>query len=257
MISVCGERLLPDVSGAVYVPGCDTLIVSDLHLEKGSSYARRGVALPPYDTRTTLKRLAQVLRKYRPARVISLGDSFHDPEAPQRLSTVDRGVIAAMTQAHAWVWIAGNHEGLVDAPALGGSAAEEMALGKLVLRHEPRAAPATGEICGHLHPVGVIRQRGRRLRRRGFMSDGTRLVMPAFGAYTGGLNALDAAFGAVFDTGFTAWLMGDTQVYPLPSSKLLPDEPASAATPAAQALETGRSANRPRFQAIRKKSDRR
>ncbi len=224
MISICGERLVADQSGALHVPAHDTLIVSDLHLEKGSSYARRGVALPPYDTRATLKLLARVVRKYQPARIVSLGDSFHDPEGPERLSTVDRDTLKVLTGAHDWLWIAGNHEGLVDGNVLGGAAIEEAELGSLILRHEPRPAPATGEISGHLHPCGVVRQRGRRLRRRCFVSDGTRMVMPAFGAYTGGLNVLDQAFRPIFDAGFNTWLMGDNQVYPMPSSRLSPDE---------------------------------
>jgi DNA ligase-associated metallophosphoesterase len=224
MISICGERLVPDESGVLHLPAHNTLIVSDLHLEKGSSYARRGINLPPYDTRTTLKTLGRVIRKYQPARVVSLGDSFHDPEGPERLTPADRDALTAMTRAHDWVWIAGNHEGLVDGNALGGTAIEEAEIGKLILRHEPAPAPATGEISGHLHPCGVVRQRGRRLRRRCFASDGTRLVMPAFGAYTGGLNVLDRAFGSVFDAGVRAWLMGETQVYPMPASRLVPDE---------------------------------
>ncbi len=224
MISICRERLVPDVTGAMFLPAHATLIVSDLHLEKGSAYARRGVALPPYDTRQTLARLARALRKYRPQRVVSLGDSFHDAEGPDRLSPADRDALKAMTRTHDWLWIAGNHEGLVDGGDLGGTAEEEAEIGRLILRHEPRPAPATGEIAGHLHPCGVIRARGRRLRRRCFVTDGTRLVMPAFGAYTGGLNVLDRAYAPVFDKGFRAWLMGDAQVYPMALDKLVPDE---------------------------------
>lgn len=224
MISICGERLVPDASGALHVPAHNTLIVSDLHLEKGSSYARRGVALPPYDTRATLKLLARVLRKYQPANVVSLGDSFHDPEGPERLTGADRDALIAMTSAHDWLWIAGNHEGLVDGHVLGGRAEEEAGLGNLILRHEPCEAPATGEIAGHLHPCGVVRQRGRRLRRRCFATDGTRLVMPAFGAYTGGLNVLDDAFAPLFHGPFNALLMGETQVYPMPGKRLVPDD---------------------------------
>lgn len=230
MISICGERLVPDVSGALHVPAHGTLIVSDLHLEKGSSYARRGVALPPYDTRATLKLLARVLRKFQPAHVVSLGDSFHDPEGPERLTGADRDALIAMTSAHDWLWIAGNHEGLVDGHVLGGRAEEEANLGNLILRHEPQVAPATGEIAGHLHPCGVVRQRGRRLRRRCFATDGTRMVMPAFGAYTGGLNVLDEAFAPLFHGPFNALLMGETQLYPMPGKRLVPDEmqPSSA-----------------------------
>lgn len=246
MISICGERLVPDASGALHLPAHNTLIVSDLHLEKGSSYARRGINLPPYDTRTTLKTLARVIRKYKPARVVSLGDSFHDPEGPERLTQADRDALLALTRAHDWLWIAGNHEGLVDGNALGGTAIEEMELGRLILRHEPAPAPATGEIAGHLHPCGVVRQRGRRLRRRCFASDGTRLVMPAFGAYTGGLNVLDRAFGPVFDGRFNAWLMGDAQVYPMPAARLLPDELEPARASSAAAYPRRSIAGRPR-----------
>ena len=230
MISICGERLVPDPSGALLVPGHNTLIVSDLHLEKGSSYARRGVALPPYDTRATLKLLARVIRKYQPARVVSLGDSFHDPEGPERLTSADRDVLKAMTAAHDWLWIAGNHEGLVDGHVLGGIAEEEADLGRLILRHEPKVAPATGEIAGHLHPCGVVRQRGRRLRRRCFATDGTRMVMPAFGAYTGGLNVLDEACAPLLLGPCNSLLKGDTQIYPMPGKRLVPDEmqPATA-----------------------------
>lgn len=230
MISICGERLIPDHSGVLHIPAHNTLIVSDLHLEKGSAYARRGVALPPYDTRTTLKLLSRALRKFNPARVVSLGDSFHDPEGPDRLTTADRDALTAMTSTHEWLWIAGNHEGLVDGHVLGGTATEEAQIGNLVLRHEPKSAPATGEICGHLHPCAAVRQRGRRLRRRCFVSDGTRMVMPAFGAYTGGLNVLDRAYAEVFDGRFNAWLMGDSQVYPLPSARLVPDETPAASS---------------------------
>lgn len=233
MITICGERLVPDVTGALWVPGRRTLVVSDLHLEKGSSYARRGIALPPYDTRTTLARLARLMRKYDPACVVSLGDSFHDPEGPARLAAADRDALAAMTAARDWLWIAGNHEGLVDEALLGGRAEEEAELGRLVLRHEPRPAPATGEISGHLHPCGVVAARGRRLRRRCFVTDTTRLVMPAFGAYTGGLNVLDRAFGPLFDKGFRAWVMGERDVYPVAPAKLAPDASDAAAAPTA------------------------
>jgi len=250
MISICGERLVPDPSGALHVPAHNTLIVSDLHLEKGSSYARRGVALPPYDTRVTLKLLTRVIRKYRPSRIVSLGDSFHDPEGPDRLTATDKDALTAMTGQHDWLWIAGNHEGLVDGHVLGGTAEEEAELGNLVLRHEPHDAPATGEIAGHLHPCGVVRQRGRRLRRRCFATDGTRLVMPAFGAYTGGLNVLDEAFAPLFHGPFNALVMGDTQIYPMPARRLVPDEmppaPASGskASSAAQFLRRSVPARR-------------
>ena len=246
MITICGERVVPDEGGALWVPGQAALIVSDLHLEKGSSYARRGVALPPYDTRVTLARLSRLLRKYAPRRVISLGDSFHDPDGPQRLTVADREALKAMTASHDWLWIAGNHEGLVDAAALGGRAEDEAELGRLVLRHAPRPAPATGEISGHLHPVGVVAARGRRLRRRCFVTDTTRLVMPAFGAYAGGLNVLDRAFAPLFDRDFRAWVMGEREVYPVSPARLAPDQaPERTAPQPRSAMPASDSASAP------------
>jgi DNA ligase-associated metallophosphoesterase len=216
-IILAGAELAADLSGALYWHEEQMLIVSDLHLEKGSSYARRGVLLPPFDTAATLAQLAAVLMRYHPRTVIALGDSFHDAEAHERLAPSDREALAALQSGRDWIWISGNHD-----PALprdfGGTVAEEVAIGPLVFRHEPTGA--VGEVAGHLHPKARVTTRGRSVERRCFACDGERLVMPAFGAYTGGLNIRDVAFAAIFRTlAFTAHLLGDRQMHSIAAKR--------------------------------------
>lgn len=213
MILVNGEFLTPDPMGALYWARRDTLIVSDLHFEKGSSFARRGVFLPPYDTRATLKRLAALMARYRPKRVVSLGDAFHDGEAEARMHEDDAAQLERLMTQTTWVWVLGNHDPAPPA-RFSAEACEALDLGRLTLRHEPRGVGAPGEIAGHLHPCARVVCEGRVLRRRCFASDGARLVMPAFGAYAGGLNILDEAFAPLFDD-FTAWVLGADAVYPI------------------------------------------
>ena len=222
-LDVAGTALVADPSGALYEQASGALIVADLHLEKGSSFARRGSFLPPYDTATTLGRLARLVDVYRPRAVIALGDSFHDRGGPGRLSVADRQSIALLQQGRDWIWISGNHD--PEPPAgCGGEAAHEMPLGLLTLRHEPRPGASIGELAGHLHPVAKVAVRGRGLRRRCFATDGARIVLPAFGAYTGGLNVCDAAFGGLFaPQAFTAWMLGETGVYAIAGQGLRPD----------------------------------
>lgn len=211
-IRVNGEMLVLDVSGALFWPHERALVFADLHFEKGSSYARAGTYLPPYDTRTTLRRIAKLQTRYRPRCVIALGDSFHDRGADGRFDESEREQLAARTRATDWVWIAGNHD---PAPPvwLGGRTAGEIALGRLMFRHDPSLRPEPGEIAGHLHPCHTVTRRGMSLRRRCFVSDGTRLVMPAFGAYAGGLDVRDGAFDRLFPHAFLAYMLGTHRVY--------------------------------------------
>ncbi len=211
-VAVNGEMLLLDAAGALYWPSARTLVFADLHFEKGSSYARKGALLPPYDTRMTLARMAALAARYRPARIIALGDSFHDRDAADRLDDGDRARLARMGEESEWIWIAGNHD---PAPPewLGGRVAEEIAIGGLVFRHEPSPAASAGEIAGHLHPCASVTRRGRTLRRRCFVSDGMRLVMPAFGAYAGGLDVRDEAVSGLFSAPFLTYLLGARRVY--------------------------------------------
>jgi DNA ligase-associated metallophosphoesterase len=222
-IDVAGVALIAHPSGALYEPGSAALIVADLHLEKGSSFARRGQFLPPYDTATTLGRLARLVETYRPRAVIALGDSFHDRGGPGRLSDGDRETLAALQHGRDWIWVAGNHD--PEPPAgCGGEACGETAIGALTLRHEPKAGARPGELAGHLHPVAKVAVRGRALRRRCFATDGARVVLPAFGAYAGGLNVRDSAFGGLFATdALTAWMLGETGVYAVAGWGLRPD----------------------------------
>lgn len=211
-ISVSGEWLVPDSSGALFWPAAQTLVFADLHFEKGSAFAQTGQLLPPYDTRATLARMRSAIGSYKPARVVALGDSFHDRGAWERLDAVERALLQEMVCAVEWIWIAGNHDPAP--PEIPGAAVvEEFAVGGLVFRHEPAPVPAEGEIAGHLHPCKSIVRRGRSLRRRCFASDGRRLLMPAFGAYTGGLDVRDAAVRALFANRFLAYLLGTSRVF--------------------------------------------
>lgn len=220
-IAVNGARLIGDVTGALYWPARRTLLVADLHLEKGSSYAPSGQLLPPYDSTATLAALATACRRYRPARVICLGDSFHDGEAPERLAAADRETLAALTAAHDWVWLRGNHD--PEPPAdWGGRCAVELVETPLLFRHEALpAGPAPGEVSGHFHPKAAVRVRNRRLSARCFVTDGRRLVLPAFGAYTGGLNVLDPAIAGLFGRGLQAHILGRRQAFVFPRSALI------------------------------------
>lgn len=212
VINVNGEQVLLDAGGAAFSPRHRALIFADLHFEKGSAYARGHQFLPPYDTRATLLRMARALARHRPAVVIALGDSFHDRGAAERLGAEERAMLESMTGAAHFVWIAGNHD--PSPPAwLGGEIAGEFSLGGLRLRHEPQAAPEPGEVAGHLHPCASVAKWGRGVRRRCFVSDGLRLVLPSFGAYTGGLDVGETAIASLFRGSFHAYMLGSERVY--------------------------------------------
>lgn len=209
---VNGESLLLDCAGAAFWPAERTLVFADIHFEKGSSLARRGALLPPYDTRMTLKRMTALIDAYLPARVIALGDSFHDVEAADRLDTDEKAMLAAQVNRTDWIWIEGNHD--PHPPAwLGGTVTSELAVGGLVFRHEPSLLPQPGEIAGHLHPCATVTRHGRSLRRRCFAADTGRMVMPAFGAYAGGLDVQDGAIASLFEGAFAAYMLGGRRVY--------------------------------------------
>ena len=222
-ISVAGVTLVADVAGALYWPEEHLLVVSDLHLEKGSSFAARGMLLPPYDTASTLARLAKVLSRHEVRTLVALGDNFHDQGGPARLAAADRVKLSELQRGRDWVWIAGNHDpDPVD--RIGGVFARSLALGSLMFCHEPTPEANPGEIAGHLHPVARISRRGHTLTRRCFVGDETRLIMPAFGAYAGGLNIRHAAFVRVFGAlAFTAHLLGQRRLYAVAAMRCLAD----------------------------------
>lgn len=215
-LEIAGLSLRVDLSGALVWDAQQLLVVSDLHLEKGSSYASRGTLLPPFDTIATLQRLASVIAHYNPRTVIALGDSFHDRDAHTRLTGDDRAAIANLQVGRDWVWITGNHD---PAPrGIGGEVADEITLGAVTFRHEPTGA--RGEIAGHLHPKARVATRARTLERRCFVSDGERAVMPAFGAYAGGLSVRDAAFARLFPKrAFIAHVLGDTRLHSIAAAR--------------------------------------
>ena len=222
-VAVAGAAFVGDPAGALYWPEQGLLAVADLHLEKGSSFAARGVLLPPYDTAATLARLARLIARYAPRIVVALGDSFHDRGGPARIADADRAMLAALQRGRQWIWIAGNHDP-EPAAGIGGSFCDAFSCDPVVFRHVPHSSASDGEIAGHLHPVARVVQRGRTTSRRCFAGDGRRLVMPAFGAYTGGLNVRDRAFADVFGTlAFTAHMLGERRLYAIAARRCLAD----------------------------------
>ncbi|SMH38470.1 ligase-associated DNA damage response endonuclease PdeM [Mesorhizobium australicum] len=219
---IAGEEAVCDRRGALFFPAHGLLAVSDLHLEKGSAYARRGMMLPPYDTAETLTKLEAVIADFDPRIVVSLGDSFHDRVGSSLMPSIFRDRLERMMRCRDWLWVTGNHD--PDAPDnLSGTSVTEVALGGLIFRHEPTAGQCAGEIAGHLHPGARIVRQGRSVRRPCFASDGLRMIMPAFGALTGSLNVLDRAYAGLFDwRAFRAHVLGSERVYALNRSVLFP-----------------------------------
>ena len=218
-IEINGAALVADPSGALWWDAHRLLAFADLHFEKGSSYAAKGALLPPYDTRATLARLSKLIARYDPSIVVCLGDSFHDGEAPDRLDPEDASILEDLTKGRDWVWIAGNHDPELP-ESLSGRVASELNLGPLSFRHEALLMTAPGEISGHFHPKAAVKHRGKRLSGRCFAGDGRRLVLPAFGAYTGGLSVRDPAIARLFPHGFTVWLMGQRKIFAFPAGRL-------------------------------------
>ncbi|MBU6449381.1 MAG: ligase-associated DNA damage response endonuclease PdeM [Rhodospirillales bacterium] len=207
------ERLMLDPSGAAFWPARRVLIVADLHFEKSTAFAAQGALLPPYDTRAALERLTRLVRLYRPAKLVALGDSFHDCRGPARLAKDDRARIEAMARETQIIWVAGNHDA---APHdLPGQCVAEHREGPFVFRHE--AAARLGmrdiEISGHFHPKASIDSRAKRISRPCFVTDPARLILPAFGSFTGGLDVRDPAIARLFPRGLRVFLLGQEQLY--------------------------------------------
>ncbi|WP_198370429.1 ligase-associated DNA damage response endonuclease PdeM [Roseomonas rosulenta] len=227
-IHIAGERLMLDPAGVLHWPARRLLCVADLHLEKGSAFAARGQLVPPYDTRETLSRLLPLLRRYRPQRVVFLGDSFHDDEGAARVAASERAALVHALAGLEAVWVAGNHD--PSAPAgLPGLAAEAWTEGRIVFRHVPVPGRFAGaEIAGHLHPKAAAPTRAGSVTRACFLADGQRVLMPAFGAYTGGLDVGDAAIATLFPRGGRAFLLGAERLYSFPVQPRRPRMPALA-----------------------------
>lgn len=217
-LALMGEPAVLRCSGALWLPARRTLVASDLHLEKGSAFARRGQMLPPYDSPATLAKLEAEIAELAPARVVLLGDSFHDAAAVGRMNAADLAWLARLAEGRDWVWIEGNHDIAALAEtldALPGRVAETLSLGPLTLIHEPQPGVRDGEVAGHLHPAARVIAYARAVRRPCFVTDGRRLVLPAFGAFTGGLDIRHAAFAGLFATRPLLAALGRDRVHAL------------------------------------------
>lgn len=219
--AIGGAAAILDLSGALFLTGERVLIVSDMHLEKGTSWARRGVFLPPYDSKRTIAALQSAVRAYHPRAIVFLGDSFHDEGSHGRLQAhilQDLGDICARRDAF---WITGNHDPEIP-KSLPGQSCTELAIGDIRLAHIPIGEMSgQAEISGHLHPAATVNGGGRSVKRRCFATDGKRMIMPAFGAYAGGLNIRNRAFKGLFDkSALIAHVIGENRIYSLPLTAL-------------------------------------
>lgn len=220
-----GISLQLDLDGALYWPEERLLVAADLHLEKGSSYASSaGRLLPPYDSAQTVARLERLIETYRPLRVVALGDSFHDRRGAARLDAEVAERIRRLSDRLDWIWIHGNHDPSPPSQ-LGGRGAVEIAIGPLVFRHDAHEERdgTGGEVIGHYHPVASVATRGRSFRRRCFAIGRHRLLLPAFGAYAGGLNVREAAIRRLLDAEARVAVLGRDRLHLFPIGVTLPD----------------------------------
>lgn len=202
-----GTALIAAPSGAIWLPATRTLCVSDLHLGKSGRIARRGgTMLPPYETIDTLHRLAEVIARFDPSEVICLGDSFDDLDAAAELSPDAQATLAQLQAGRLWHWIEGNHD--AGPVAIGGSHRQSLSHANLHFRHI--ATKAIGEVSGHYHPKHRINGSGT--ARACFVYDSQRLIMPAFGTFTGGLSATAPVIRDQFQREAFAVLTGKTAI---------------------------------------------
>ena len=187
-LSFAGETFVPSAAGTLFWEARQALLVADLHLEKASWYAKGGQLLPPYDSHATLTALAAEVERTGATRLFCLGDSFHDKFGCDRLEASARELLTGLTSRLDWTWIIGNHDpGFAD--HCGGRIVEEAEVGGIVLRHEAEAGEQRPEISGHFHPKMRVNVNGRSIARRCFVASDRKLILPAFGALTGGLDA--------------------------------------------------------------------
>jgi DNA ligase-associated metallophosphoesterase len=206
-----GETILLDPAGILVWPRLALLAVADLHLEKGSASARRGQLVPPWDTALTLARLTTLIATYAPRIVVALGDSFHDDQAAARLSPANLTHLTHLTTQARFIWVRGNHD---PSPPAGiqGLSTQAYEAENLTFRHQAHPT-ATGEISGHFHPKARIATRAADIARPCFIADDTRIILPSFGAYTGGLSVADPAIARHFPNGGRAFLLGQNRIF--------------------------------------------
>ncbi len=204
-LSFAGEALVPLPCGALHWPARDMLLVADLHFEKASAFARKGRLLPPYDSADTLAALIDALAITGARRVVCLGDSFHDAGGPGRLPAGPRAALRSLTASLDWLWITGNHDDEAGA-VLGGRVMAEAVIGPLTLRHQAVPGAVEPELSGHFHPKLAVQIRGRRIVRRCFAVSATKIILPAYGAFTGGLDVGDTAITNALGGNISAWV---------------------------------------------------
>jgi uncharacterized protein len=186
--SFAGETFFAAADGALFWPREEALLVADLHLEKASWFARLGQFLPPYDSHATLSALATEVERTGARRLFCLGDSFHDAFGCERLPDQARALLTGLTAKLDWTWIVGNHDpGFAD--HCGGKLEQEVEIAGVVLRHEVVRNDPRPEISGHFHPKLRVNLKGRHVSRRCFVVSASKMILPAFGALTGGLDA--------------------------------------------------------------------
>lgn len=210
-----GQSFTALADRALFWPRHAVLIVADLHLEKASWFAARGQPLPPYDSHDTLDRLARLASETGARAIWCLGDSFHDADAAHRIAPEVADRLRRQTQSVQLTWIAGNHDGL-SGGAWGGVVAEEIEVDGIVFRHRCDLHDVRPEISGHFHPKLRCKLRGRSIARPCFVGDSERLIMPAFGSFTGGLDVEDAAIAANFIGNYRAMLVADQRLLTFP-----------------------------------------
>lgn len=220
LLQFAGHSFEPLLSGGLFWRSESMLLVADLHLEKFSSFARRGYMLPPYDTGMTLKRLERDLAATGAEHVVSLGDSFHRDEGTETLLDADRlRLIALIGRAH-WTWLSGNHD--PSPHTLGGVCMLELEHRGITLTHEPRRGSKVATIAGHLHPAATVAANGSGTRRPCFVHDGKLLLLPAYGSGTGSMNILGPSFVGLFDhAALEVTMLGRNRLYPVSTRRLV------------------------------------
>jgi hypothetical protein len=215
-LSICGRAFVADVSGALYWPGENALIVADLHCDAGPAVTPAGAFPPASGARGTLSRLAEVIDRYDAATVICLGAAD-----PRSMTSDDQETLGIMQEDREWIWVTSESE---VPEIIGGHVLDRLDVADMVLSHGSATGPVTHEICGRLKPAARISYYGHVIRRPCFAGNGLRLILPAFGSYAGGTNVLDAAFEPLFGNGgFAVWVLGQEGLYPV-ATRLLKED---------------------------------
>ena len=209
-INFCDHLMILHHQGVLFWPEMKLAVVSDLHLEKGSYYAELGQFVPPHDTYQTLLQLKSILDFGAIHKVVLLGDSFHDNDGYDRMSRQERDMLNYLCNKYELIWIIGNHDN--DFALDGVKFCDEITIEDVVFRHEHQNL-ATNEISGHYHPKAYLKLQGKKVTRPCFIHDDKKLIMPAFGAFTGGLNHNDPVIQAIFTNEYYLGLLGQKTLY--------------------------------------------